>query len=90
MDLIQWAFFLGLILWWLFGLSKTSHFLMFDIVNNRDDVFDATDNNNGDDAADKKSVDNQEDTVDAVEYNGDDLETNKTLPSDRFCFFWTP
>ncbi len=60
---------------------------MFDIVNDRDDVFDTTDNNNGDDMADEKSVDNWEDTVDAVEDNGDDLETNKTLPLDGFRFF---
>jgi hypothetical protein len=43
--------------------------------------------NNRDDTANKKSVNNQEDTFDAVEDNGDDLETNKTLPSDRFHFF---
>jgi hypothetical protein len=60
---------------------------MFDVVDDRDDVFDATDNDNRDDAADKKSVDDQEDTVDAVEDNRDNLETNKMLPSDGFHFF---
>jgi hypothetical protein len=60
---------------------------MFNVVDNRGDVFDTTDNNDGDDAADKKSVDNQEDTVDVVEDNGDDSETNKTLPLDGFHFF---
>ncbi len=60
---------------------------MFDVVNDRDDVFDTTDNNNRDDAAIKNSVDNQEDTVNAVEDNGDDLETNEMLPLYRFCFF---
>jgi hypothetical protein len=60
--------------------------LMFNVVSNRDDVFDTTDNNDRDDAANKKSVDNQEDTVNAVEDNGDDLETNKTLPLDGFRF----
>jgi hypothetical protein len=60
---------------------------MFDILANRGEIFDATDNNNRDDTADKKSVNNQEDTVDAVEENGDDSETNKMLPSDGFRFF---
>ncbi len=60
---------------------------MFNIVDDRDDIFDATDNNNGDDAANKKSVDDQEDAVNAVEDNGDNLETNKTLPSEGFRFF---
>ena len=60
---------------------------MFNVVDDRDDVFDETDNNNGDGAADKKSVNNREDTVNAVEDNGDNLETNKTLPLDRFHFF---
>ncbi len=50
--------------------------------------FNATGNNDGDDAANKKSVDNQEDTVDAVEDNGDDLETNETLPLDGFPLFF--
>jgi hypothetical protein len=60
---------------------------MFDNVEDRDDVFDTTDNDDRDDAANKKSVNNQKDTVNAMEDNGDDLETNKTLPLDRFCFF---
>jgi hypothetical protein len=87
MDLIRWAFLLGLLVRWLSGLSKTSLFLMFDIVNNRHNIFNATDNNNRDDAADKKSVNNQEDTVDAMEDNGDNSETNETLPLDGFHFF---
>jgi hypothetical protein len=60
---------------------------MFDVINNRDDVFDTTDNDDEDDLADKKSVNNQEDTVNAVEDNGDDSETNKTLPLDGFRSF---
>ncbi len=60
---------------------------MFNIVNSRDDVFITTDNNDGDGAADKKSVDNQQDTVNAVEDNGDDSETNNTLPLDGFHYF---
>ncbi len=35
----------------------------------------------------KKSIDNQEDTVDVMEDNRDNSETNETLPSDRFRFF---
>jgi hypothetical protein len=65
MDSIQWAFFLGLLVRWLSGLSKTSLFLMFDILDDRDDIFDVTDNDNGDDVADKKSVNDQEDTANA-------------------------
>ncbi len=49
--------------------------------------FDTTDNNDGDDEANKKAVVNQEDTVNTVEDNGDGSETNKTLPSDGFHFF---
>jgi hypothetical protein len=58
------------------GLSKTSLFLMFNVINKRDDVLDAADNNNRDDAG-KKSINNHEDMFDAVEDDGDDLDTNK-------------
>ncbi len=44
---IQWAFFLA------WGLSSTSLFLIFDVDNKRDDVLEAADIGNGDDA--KKS-----------------------------------
>jgi hypothetical protein len=60
---------------------------MFNVINDSDDVFDTTDNNDRDDTANKKSIDDQEDTVNAVEDNGEDSETNKTLPSDGFHFF---
>jgi hypothetical protein len=82
LDLIQWAFFLGLLVWWLSGLSKSSLFLMFDVVDRRDNVFNATDNNNGDDLANKKSVNNQENTVNAVEDNEDDSKPTES-------FLWT-
>ncbi len=59
---------------------------MFNVVDKRDDVLDAADNDDGDDA-DKKSINNQEDTFDAVEEDGDNSDTNKTTPSDGF-FFW--
>jgi hypothetical protein len=58
MDSIQWAIFLGLLVWWLSGLSKMSLFLMFNVVNDNDDIFDTTDKDDGDDAAKKKSVNN--------------------------------
>jgi hypothetical protein len=60
---------------------------MFDMVDNKDDIFNTADNDNGDDA-DKKSINNQEDTVDAVEDNGDDSNTVKKTTSeiDRFFF----
>ncbi len=60
---------------------------MFDVDDNRDAIFDTTDNKDGDDAANKRSNDDQEDTVDAVKDNGDDSETKKMLPLDRFRFF---
>ncbi len=60
---------------------------MFGVGDDRDDIFDTTDNDNRDDAVNKKSVDNQEDTVDAMEDNGGDSETNKMLHLDRFRFF---
>ncbi len=60
---------------------------MFDVVNKSNDVLDAADNNNGDDA-NKKSIDNQEDTFDAVEDDREDLDTNKTTPLDGFVFFF--
>jgi hypothetical protein len=60
---------------------------MFNVVDDRDDVFDTIDNDNGDDAADKKFVNDQEDTVNAVEDNGDNSEINKTSPLDGFHFF---
>jgi hypothetical protein len=60
---------------------------MFNVVNKRDDVLDAADNDNRDDT-NKKSIDNCEDTFDAAEDNGDDLDTNKTTPLDGFSFFF--
>jgi hypothetical protein len=59
---------------------------MFNVVNERDDVLDAADNNDGDDA-NKKSIGNQEDTFNVVEDNRDYSDTNKTTPSDGFGFF---
>ncbi len=63
---------------------------MFNVVDDRDDVFNTTDNDEGDDAADKMSIDDQEDTVDAVDDNRDNLETNKKLPLGGllFCCCW--
>ncbi len=61
---------------------------MFDVVNKRDDILDAADNNDGDDT-DKKSINNQEHTFNVVEDNGDNSDTNKTMPLDGFGFFLT-
>ncbi len=63
-------------------------FFMFNVIDKRDVVLDAADNDNRDDA-DKKSIDDWEDTFDVVEYDWDDSDTNKTMPSDRFSFFLT-
>jgi hypothetical protein len=58
---------------------------MFDVVDKRDDVLDAADNDDGDDI-NKKSINDQEDTFDAVEDDGDNSDTDKTTPSDGFFF----
>jgi hypothetical protein len=60
---------------------------MFNVINKRDDVLDAADNDNTDDA-NKKSIKNQEDTFDVVEDDGDDSNTNKTTPLDGSGFFF--
>ncbi len=59
---------------------------MFDILDKRDDVLDAADSNDGDDA-NKKSINNWENTSNAVEDYGDDSDTNKMTPLDGFGFF---
>ncbi len=59
---------------------------MFDVIDKRDDVLDAAGNNNGDDA-NKKSINDWEDTFDAVEDDGDNSDTNTTMPLDGFGFF---
>ncbi len=68
-------------------LSKTILFLMFNVVDKRDDVLDAADNDNRDDA-NKKSIEDQKDTFNAVEDNREDSDTNKMTPSDGFVFFF--
>jgi hypothetical protein len=79
---------------WYFGFvfarwsssSRTSLFLMFEVVNNTDDDFDTADNNDGDNAK-KKFIDDQEDTIEGVENNGDDLTTNEPMTADTVRFF---
>jgi hypothetical protein len=80
---------------WYFGfvfarwssLSRTSLFLMFEVIDNTDDDFDTADNDDGNDAK-KRSINNQEDTVEGVENNGDDLTTNEPTTADTvFCLF---
>jgi hypothetical protein len=60
---------------------------MFDVVDDKDDIFDTADNNDRDDA-DKKSVNNQEDTVNAVEDNGEDSNTVEKTTLDVVRFFF--
>jgi hypothetical protein len=60
---------------------------MFNVINERDNVLDTADNDNGDDA-NKKSIDDQEDMFDAVEDNGDNSDTNKMTTLVGFSFFF--
>ena len=79
---------------WYFGFvfarwsssSRTSLFLMFEVVDDTDNNFDTADNDDGNDAK-KRSVNNQEDTVKRVENNGDDSTTNEPTTADTVCFF---
>jgi hypothetical protein len=80
---------------WYFGFvfarwsssSRMSLFLMFEVINDTDDIFDTADNDNGNDS-EKKSVDNQEDTVEGVENNGDDSTTNEPMTADTVRLFF--
>ncbi len=80
---------------WYFGFvfapwslsSRTSLFLMFEVVNNTDDDFDTADNGDGNDAK-KRSINNQEDTVEGVENNGDNSTTNEPTTADTVSFFF--
>ncbi len=67
--------------------SRTSLFLMFKVVNDKDDDFDTADNDDGN-GAKKRSVDDQEDTVKGVENNGDDSTTNEPTTGDTVRFFF--
>ncbi len=69
------SWYLGFVFARLSSSSRTSLFLMFEVVNDTDDDFDTADNDDGDDAK-KRSVDDREDTVKGVENNGDDSTTN--------------
>ncbi len=80
---------------WYFGFefarlsssSRTSLFLMFEVIDDTDNNFDTADNDNGNDAK-KRSVDDQEDTVEGVENNGDDSTTNEPTTADTVRFFF--
>ncbi len=61
---------------------------MFDVVDKRDDVLDAADNNKDNDA-NKKSINDEKNTFNAVENDRDDSDTNKMMPLDGFGFFLT-
>ena len=79
---------------WYFGFvfarwsssSRTSVFLMFEVVDDTDDDFNTADNNDGNDVK-KRSVNNQEDTIEGVENNGDDSTTNEPTTTDTVHFF---
>ena len=60
---------------------------MFKVVDNTDDDFDTTDNDDGDDNK-KRPVDEREDTVEGVEHNGGDSATNEPTSSDTVRFFF--
>ena len=81
------SWYLGFVFARLTSSSRTSLFLMFEVVDDTDNNFDTADNDDGNDAK-KRSVDDQEDTVKGVENNGDDLTTNKEpTTADTALFF---
>jgi hypothetical protein len=63
-----------------------SLFLIFDADDKRDDVLEAADIDDRDNAK-KKSINNWDDTFEAMEDDGDDSNTNKATPFDGFDFF---
>ncbi len=80
------SWYLGFVFARLSSSSRTSLFLMFEVVDNTDDDFDTADNDDGDDTQ-KRSVDNREDTVEGVENNGDNSTTNEPTTVDTVRFF---
>ena len=80
------SWYLGFVFARLSSLSRTSLFLMFEVIDNTEDNFDTADNDDGDDAK-KRSVDDREDTVEGVENNGDDSTTNEPTTADTVFFF---
>jgi hypothetical protein len=67
------------------GLSSTSLFLAFDVNDERDNVLDAANNNDGGNV-NKKFVNKREDTFDAMEDDGDNSYNNEIAPTDGFGF----
>ena len=59
---------------------RASLFLMFEVVDDTDNVFNTTDNNNGDNNK-KRPVDKQEDNVEGVEHTKDNGDNDKKGPS---------
>ena len=55
--------------------SRTSLFLILEVVDNTDDEFDTADIVDGDDI-DKNSVDERDDTVEGVEHNAGNFTSN--------------
>jgi hypothetical protein len=60
--------------------------LIFDVNDERDDVLEAADIDDGDDAK-KKSIDNRDDTFKAMKDDGDNSNTKEATPFDGFNFF---
>jgi hypothetical protein len=60
--------------------------LVFDVDNKRDDVLEAADIDDGEDAK-KKSINNRDDTFEAMVDDGDNSDTNEATPFDEFNFF---
>ncbi len=60
--------------------------MIFDVDDKRDDVLEAADIDNKDNAK-KKSINDRDDTFKAMEDDGDDFDTNEATPFDGFDFF---
>jgi hypothetical protein len=80
------SWYLGFVFARLSSSSRTSLFLMFEVLDDTDNNFDTADNDDGDNAK-KRSVDEQEDTVKGVENNEDDSTTNEPMTADTVFFF---
>ncbi len=81
------SWYLGFVFARLSSSSRTSLFLMFEVIDDTEDNFDTADNDDGNNA-EKRSVNNREDTVEGVENNGDDSTTNEPTTADTVHFFF--
>ena len=88
------ANFFGFVLARLLLSSRMRRFLIFEVVDDidnvvddLDDAFDAAENDDGEIANDE-FVDDREDTVEGVESNGDDTTKDEPITSVMACFFF--